>query len=161
MNSERNTTTTGSSIEGQFAAARQKVTDDSLMSTLSLVIRANVEYAKGVTDLISSDLEREDKLDEIKASLKDLEYRTQQLIASQEQLLSAIKNHETADHIYLDKKLSPLYKAASLQEDGTEYKPADKTVMKITDALNSKIIMVVAGAIITWIAKIIIGSLTK
>lgn len=51
---------------------RNKPTDESLLTALSLVIKANVEYAKGVTDLISSDLSNTHALEDIQTDLGDL-----------------------------------------------------------------------------------------
>ena len=155
----KNTAPNGVLSEAQIEAARNKVSNDSLLSALSLVIRANVEYAKGVTDLISCDLEREDKLDEVRDDVKRLVFRTEQLISSQEVLLKAISNKNTEDQQYLDKKLGPLYKGAGLKEDGTEYAPADKWVVKFTDAIQSRLFMLVTGAILFWIAKLAVGGL--
>ena len=157
---KNNTTLNGaSSYDAQLNAARQKVSDDSLLSALSLVIRANVEYAKGVTDLISCDLEREDKLDEIRDDLTKLVSKTEQLIVSQEILLKAISSKNIEDQKYLDKKLGPLYKGAGLKEDGTEYAPADKWVVKLTDAIQSRLFMIITGAILFLVAKIILSGL--
>ena len=155
----KNTTPDGAYLDAQLDAARNKVSNDSLLSALSLVIRANVEYAKGVTDLISCDLEREDKLDEIKDDLHKLVSKTEQLITSQETLLRAISSKNTEDQKYLDKKLGPLYKGAGLKEDGTEYAPADKWVVKFTEAIQSRLFMIVTGAILFWIAKVVLSGL--
>lgn len=135
--------------------------DDSLLSALSLVIRANVEYAKGVTDLISSDLDRDDKLNEIKDELKLLVSKTEKLIESQETLLKAIQSKDSIGQKYLDEKLEPLYKEAGLREDGSEYPPADRWVVKLQQAVQSKVFVVIATALVIWLAKIVLGNTIK
>ena len=143
----------------QLDAARQKVSDDSLLSALSLVIRANVEYAKGVTDLISCDLEREDKLDEIKDAIKDLASRTEHLISSQEVLLRAITTKDSVSEKILTDKLAPIYRGVGLKDDGTDFTPADKWVVKLQEATKSNIFMIVAGAIMFWLAKLVLSGI--
>lgn len=153
---EKHTTPDGVSEPDTYLdAARKKVSDDSLLSALSLVIRANVEYAKGVTDLISCDLEREDKLDEIRDQLNNLTNRTEQLITSQQELLRAIAAKEIENNHYIDKKFTPLYKGAGLKDDGTDYAPADKWVVKFQEAIQSRLFMIITGAIIFWIGKLL------
>jgi hypothetical protein len=137
---------------------RQDLSNESLLTALSLVIKANVEYAKGVTDLISSDLTKEDKLSEIQMDLKELLSKTETLIKTQEDLLETLESRGEVNRQHLDKKLAPLYKSAGLKDDGTEYSPTDKVVVKLQSALNSKLMVILAGAILLWIAKLIIAA---
>ena len=134
-------------------AIRNKTTDESLLTALSLVIKANVEYAKGVTDLISSDLSNTHALEDIQTDLGDLCKKTEQLIQSQQNLLSAINDSKG----YLDSRLRPIYKANGLREDGSEYSPSDRVVISIQNAINNKIVMLIAGGIIFLVTKLALG----
>jgi len=160
MDTNKKPTPNSVSHDTNLDEARQKVSDDSLLSALSLVIRANVEYAKGVTDLISCDLEREDKLDEIKDKLNNLTSRTEHLISSQEVLLRAITSKESVSAAHLEKKLGPLYKGIGLREDGSDYAPADKWVVKLQEAVQTRLFLIISGAIIFWLGKIVFSGIT-
>lgn len=156
-----NTEASNPEVDAYLQAASQKVSDDALLTALSVVIRANVEYAKGVTELISSDLDRTERLAEIGQELTKLTAKTQELINSQQTLLNAINSREDENQKYLDKKLSPLYKEAGLRYDGTEYSPSDKFFLTVQKALKSRLLAVIAGAVIVWVVKLIYSGLVE
>lgn len=147
--------------EEALISKRQEVSNESLLTALSLVIKANVEYAKGVTDLISSDLTKDDKLSEIQIDLKELLTKTETLISTQQDLLKTLEARNDTNKQHLDRKLAPLYKSAGLKEDGTEYSPSDKIVVKLQTALSSKLVLIFAGTLLLWIAKIVIAALNS
>jgi hypothetical protein len=150
-----------SSLEEEaLISKRQEVSNESLLTALSLVIKANVEYAKGVTDLISSDLNKDNELHEIRVDLKELLTKTETLISTQQELLRALDARNDTSKQHLDKKLAPLYKSAGLKEDGTEYSPTDKVVVKLQTALSSKLVLIFAGSLLLWVAKLVIAALS-
>ena len=51
------------------AQAKKHLEDNPLLEALTLVIESNAEYARGVTTILDSDLEREVLLNEIKNDL--------------------------------------------------------------------------------------------
>ncbi|MCI4437500.1 MAG: hypothetical protein JHC33_11895 [Ignisphaera sp.] len=145
--------------------------DDPLLGALSLVLAANHDYAKSVSNLLSTDLSHGQTLAELKEKISELTNSTNKLIASQEALLDAlselpdqhkelfeliIKSHEQRHETYLDSKFSKLFEAAGLKKDGEEFGEADGLIRKIKYFASRQVMTVVAGMIIYHMALWII-----
>lgn len=147
-----------------------KRVDDALLHALSLVLSANGEYARSVSALLEADLERDASLSEAIDLIKDLVRDTQSLIKSQEELksilggfsqqYSSILNKALVDVVdnqkeYLDEKFIGLFKFAGLKEDGTEYPPADKVIVKLRSAILHQLWLLASGGVLFYLANLI------
>lgn len=136
--------------------------DNPLLEALTLVIESNAEYARGVTTILDSDLEKEVLLNEIKKEIvsikKTVEKSNEAIIKFNEQLLLILEKLQEFDEELANKlreKLKPLYVAADLQESGEQYNPTDKLVITIKTALSSKIFTALAGIALWLLVKFI------
>ena len=141
---------------------KKTLEDNPLLEALTLVIESNAEYARGVTTILDSDLEKEVLLNEIKKEItsikKTVEKNNEDITKFNTQLLSILDKLQEFDKELADallEKLKPLYIAADLQEDGEEYNPTDKLVVAIKKALSSKIFTMVAGIALWLLMKFI------
>jgi cysteinyl-tRNA synthetase len=145
--------------------------DDPLLGALSLVLAANHDYAKSVSNLLSTDLSHGQTLAELREKISELTNSTNKLIASQEYLLEAlsdlpdqhkelfeliIKSHEQRHEIYLDSKFSKLFQAAGLKKDGEEFGEADGLIRKIKYFTSRQVMTVVVGMMLYHMALWII-----
>lgn len=154
------------------ALGETKRVDDALLHALSLVLSANGDYARSVANLLESDLEKEQSLEDIKEKIDALSQDTDKLIRSQEQLVELLGsfNEEYKEFLdqalldagkkqqdYLDKKFSTLFKNAGLKDDGTEYGPSDQLIVKVKSLLSNELWILATGAvlyqIIIWIIQ--------
>jgi hypothetical protein len=140
------------------AQSRKHLEDNPLLEALTLVIESNAEYARGVTTILDSDLEREVLLNEIKKDLavikKLVEKNNIDMTAFSAQLLQVLEKVEKLDtniDLKVGEKLAPLYVAADLQESGEQYNPTDKLVVAAQKVLSSKLFTMLAGVAI-WLA---------
>ena len=141
---------------------KKTLEDNPLLEALTLVIESNAEYARGVTTILDSDLEKEVLLNEIKKEItsikKTVEKNNEDITKFNTQLLSILDKLQEFDKELADallEKLKPLYIAADLQEDGEEYNPTDKLVVALKKALSSKIFTMVAGIALWLLMKFI------
>ena len=149
-------------ISALTAQSRKHLEDNPLLEALTLVIESNAEYARGVTTILDSDLEREVLLNDIKKDLiiikKLVEKNHADFNTYNTQILVVLDRVEKLDSKFADQlreKLSPLYLAADLKDDGQDYNPTDKIVVTLQKIISSKIFTMVAGALIFLIAKLI------
>jgi cysteinyl-tRNA synthetase len=141
--------------------------DDPLLGALSLVLAANHDYAKSVSNLLSTDLSQGQTLAELKEKISELTNNTNKLIASQEDLLEAlselpdqhkelfeliIKSHEQRHEIYLDSKFSKLFQAVGLKKDGEEFGEADGLIRKLKYFAGKQVMIVVVGMLLYNVA---------
>ena len=141
--------------------------DDALLHALSLVLTSNTEYARSVSALLETDLNREQTFNEINTRTKELLEKTQKLIESQEQLKDAlesisdehrevlellIKGQLETHQKYMDQKFGALFLSAGLKNDGTEHGAADKVVLKFKALLTHEVWVMVIGAILYHLA---------
>jgi hypothetical protein len=146
--------------------SKKHLENNPLLEALTLVIESNADYARGVTALLDSDLEREVLLNDIKKDLitikKLVEKNNVDLIAFQAQLTSVIEKVDKLDtniESTVGEKLAPLYIAADLQESGAQYNPTDKLVVTIRKVLSSKLFTMLAGVAIWFVAKLLFKGL--
>jgi hypothetical protein len=142
------------------AQAKRHLDDKPLLEALTLVIESNAEYARGVTTILDSDLEREVLLNEIKKDLvvikKLVEKNNLDIATFNNQILVVLARVEKLDTNLaeqLKEKLKPLYVAADLQDSGASYNPTDKLVVTSQKVLSSKLFTMIAGIVIWIIAK--------
>ena len=142
--------------------SKKYLEDNPLLEALTSVIESNAEYAKGVTTILDSDLEREVLLNEIKKDLiiiKDLVERNNENITEfNNKILIVLARVEKIDSDLSEQlklKLGPLYVQAGLQESGSPYNPTDKLVVAFQKVLGSKIFTMIAGVLIWILAKLI------
>jgi len=148
------------------AQSRRHLEDNSLLEALTLVIESNAEYARGVTTILDSDLEREVLLNDIKKDLmsirKVLEKNNTDIESLNTKLSNAVEKLEKVDNNLaeqLKEKLKPLYVAADLQDTGESYNPTDKLVVTFQKVLSSKVTTMLGGVLIWYIAKLLFESL--
>ena len=135
------------------AQAKKHLEDNPLLEALTLVIESNAEYARGVSAILDSDLEREVALTEIRheiAFIHELLDSNIELPNKNTEQLTELKTKLSSFEDLLQNKLKPLYVAASLQETGAQYAPTDKLVVNIQKLLSSKIFAMLSG-ILVWI----------
>ncbi len=145
-----------------IARSRKHLDDNPLLEALTLVIESNAEYARGVTTILDSDLEREVLLNDIRKDLlvikKLVEKNNVDITNFNTQILVVLARVEKLDANLADQlkaKLSPLYIAADLQESGEDYNPTDKLVVTFQKVLGSKLFAMLAGIAIWFVAKLI------
>ena len=150
-------------IASVASRSKKQIEDNPLLEALTLVIESNAEYARGVTTILDSDLEKEVLLNEIKKELivikKTVENNTVDISIIVKQLTDIIDRLEkikTETSSQLEAKLSPLYVAANLQTDGKQYNPTDKLVVGFQKVMTSKLSMMIAGISIWLLAKYIL-----
>lgn len=146
--------------------------DDPLLGALSLVLAANHDYAKSVSNLLSTDLSQGQTLTELKEKITELNKNTTNLLESQEELLTAIselpdlhkelfeviiKAHENRNEAYMDSKFSKLFEAAGLKKDGEQFGEADGLIRKVKYLVSKQVMTVVVGMLLYNIALWIIG----
>ena len=148
------------------ARSRKHLEDNPLLEALTLVIESNAEYARGVTTILDSDLEREVLLNDIKKDLivikKLVEKNNVDMTAFNGQLMVVLARVEKLDANLADQlkaKLGPLYIAADLQESGEEYNPTDKLVVTAQKVLSSKLFTMLAGVAIWLVVKLLFEGL--
>ncbi|MCI4435547.1 MAG: hypothetical protein JHC33_01875 [Ignisphaera sp.] len=167
---ELNITRTGKlatdDISSLAAQSRKHLEDNPLLEALTLVIESNAEYARGVTTILDSDLEREVLLNDIKKDLaiikKLVEKNNIDMTAFNTQLLTVLARVEKLDlniESKLGEKLAPLYIAADLQESGEQYNPTDKLVVTAQKVLSSKLFTMLAGVAIWMVVKFLFEGL--
>ncbi|MCI4436110.1 MAG: hypothetical protein JHC33_04785 [Ignisphaera sp.] len=144
------------------AQSRKHLEDNPLLEALTLVIESNAEYARGVTTILDSDLEREVLLNDIKKDLaiikKLVEKNNIDMTEFHSKLIEVLARVEKLDNNIdqkLGERLGPLYVAANLKEDGNDYNPTDKIVVAFQKILGSKLFTMIAGILIWIIAKLI------
>lgn len=143
--------------------------DDALLHALSLVLSSNSEYARSVSALLENDLSREQTIGQLTGSSKELLENTRKLIASQEQLKDllegmnedykqfleeAIGNHLGIQKVYMDQKFKALFENAGLKEDGSNYGPTDKLVLKTKAIFTQEVWVMAVGALIYWLGTL-------
>lgn len=146
------------------SASFDRRSDDALVHALSLVLTANGEYAKSVSSLLENDLQKQQSLDELKKLITNLITATNVLINAQNDALKTIE--EFSDAYYkddikeslvelfseqrkeMDKKFTKLFVENGLKEDGTEYSPADKIIIKLKKVLGNQLWILVSGIIL-------------
>lgn len=126
--------------------------DDQLLSILSIVVKSNVEYTKGVTELIASDVEKRKRIDSLTETTEELVRAVEKLEEAQEELTNKV-DEALQHHMELKSKFKPLYVTMGLKEDGTEFSPSDKLVVKVKAALSHKLTLIVVGVILTYAIK--------
>lgn len=146
--------------------------DDPLLGALSLVLAANHDYAKSVSNLLSTDLSQGQILTEVKERITTLIKSTNALLASQEELQDRliglpdehkelfemlIKAHEQRSELYMESKFSKLFEAAGLKKDGETYGEADGLIRKVKYLLSKQVMTVVVGMLLYNIALWVIG----
>ena len=144
------------------AKKKNSIEDNPLLEALTLVIESNAEYARGVTTILDSDLEKEVLLSEIKKEIisikKTVEKNNEDITKFNTQLFLILEKLQEFDKDLADRlreKLKPLYIAADLQESGEQYNPTDKLVVTIRKALSSKIFTALAGIALWLLVKFI------
>lgn len=142
--------------------SKKQLEDNPLLEALTLVIESNAEYARGVTTILDSDLERELLLNEIKKEILTTKKIMDKHTATIEHISSQVNTIKTKLDILdntisdaLQEKLGPLYIAANLQESGEQYNPMDKLVVYFQKAVSSKLFVMSAGIVIWYVAKFI------
>lgn len=142
--------------------SRKHLEDNPLLEALTLVIESNAEYARGVTTILDSDLEREVLLAEIKKEVSLTKKIMETHNVAIEQISTRVntinKTLETLEESISDtitEKLGPLYVAADLQESGAEYNPTDKLVVTGQKVLSSKLFTMLAGVAIWLVVKLL------
>lgn len=145
-----------------LANSKKYLEEHPLLEALTLVIESNAEYARGVSTILDSDLEREVLLNDIKKDLievrKLVEKNNADIANFNAQMVAMLTKIEKLDvdlAKQLKEKLSPLYIAADLQETGEDYNPTDKLVVTFQKVLGSKLFAMLAGIAIWFIAKLI------
>ena len=140
------------------AQSKRHLEDNPLLEALTLVIESNAEYARGVTTILDSDLEREVVLNEIQkeviATKKIMDTHASTLLHLSKQVTEISQTLQTLESSIsesLQHKLGPLYTAANLRETGEQYNPTDKLVVTAQKVLSSKLFTMFAGIAI-WIA---------
>jgi len=152
-------------IASVASRSKKQIEENPLLEALTLVIESNAEYARGVTTILDTDLEREVLLNDIKKELiaikKTVDNNTIDISTFKQQLIEIIEKLEkirTESSKQLEDKLSPLYVAANLQGDGKQYNPTDKLVVGFQKVVSSKVSMMLAGAAIWLLAKYVFKS---
>ena len=165
MTTPRETKNMSGDISSLEAQSRKHLEDNPLLEALTLVIESNAEYARGVTTILDSDLEREVLLNEIKKDLAVIKKLVEknnidmpEFHSKLIEVLTRIEKLDTNIEHKIGERLSPLYKAANLQEDGHEYNPTDKLVVAFQKILGSKLFTMIGGILIWILAKLIFES---
>jgi len=143
--------------------------DDALLHALSLVLTSNTEYARSVSALLETDMNRDQTFNEINSQSKDLLEQAQLLISSQEQLkellISLSKEHKEvmelliAGHLtdqkqYMDKQFSTLFVSAGLLQDGSKRHTTARIAFKAKKLLAHDIWFMALGAFIYHLATL-------
>ena len=155
--------------EAEVIALRNKrqeqIESNPLLEALTLVIESNAEYARGVTTILDSDLERELLLNEIKKEVlairKTVDKNNEDITRFNTQILVVLDKLRVFDKELaeaLNEKLKPLYVAADLQESGAQYNPTDKLVIALKNVLTSKVSLMIIGVIIWVLLKLLMKS---
>ena len=155
--------------EAEVIALRDKrqeqIESNPLLEALTLVIESNAEYARGVTTILDSDLERELLLNEIKKEVlairKTVDKNNEDITRFNTQILVVLDKLRVFDKELaeaLNEKLKPLYVAADLQESGAQYNPTDKLVIALKNVLTSKVSLMIIGVIIWVLLKLLMKS---
>lgn len=162
---KKNTKAAANPIEQILGETRR--VDDALLHALTLVLSSNSEYARSVSALLENDLSREQTVDQLNASSKELLENTRKLIASQEELQRLIDNlnedykqylneamgrHLGTQQAYMDEKFEALFENAGLTKKGEQYGPTDRLVLKIKEIFTHEIWVMAIGAIIYHLA---------
>ena len=144
---------------------QEEIDSNPLLEALTLVIESNAEYARGVTTILDSDLERELLLNEIKKEVlsirKTVEKNNEDIIRFNTQILLVLDKLRAFDQELADalgEKLKPLYIAADLQDSGAQYNPTDKLVIALKNVLTSKVSLMIIGVIIWVLLKLLMKS---
>lgn len=150
------------------AQSKKHLEDNPLLEALTLVIESNAEYARGVTTILDSDLEREVLLTDIRKEVaetrKIIEHHGLVIDALSLQVKEVKLKLDTLDESIsesLQDKFKPLYLAADLQETGAQYNPTDKLVVMFQKVVSNKIFAMVAGIVIWIVVKFIFESGAK
>ena len=143
--------------------------DDALLQALSLVLSSNSEYARSVSALLETDLNREQVLNQLHSKTQELLDETKKLVKSQDDLSNILTDftedyktffEETLNDTnekhqdYMDAKFSALFTIAGLKPDGTDHAPADKLIINIKSILTQRIWFFIGGAIIYHMAML-------
>ena len=155
--------------EAEVIALRDKrqeqIESNPLLEALTLVIESNAEYARGVTTILDSDLERELLLNELKKEVlairKTVDKNNEDITRFNTQILVVLDKLRVFDKELaeaLNEKLKPLYVAADLQESGAQYNPTDKLVIALKNVLTSKVSLMIIGVIIWVLLKLLMKS---
>ena len=143
--------------------------DDALLHALSLVLSSNSEYARSLSALLENDLTREQTIEQLNTSAKELLENTRKLIDSQEQLSeqlaelnedykeclnNAIRQHLIDQKEYMDEKFEALFENAGLTKTGEQYGPTDRLIIKLKEVFTQELWVMVIGAALYQLALI-------
>lgn len=129
--------------------------DSFLLEALTAIIKANVEYNKGVAELLESDSQKRQKLEKLTDDLEDVLLEVKKL-SDNHHKLSIQVDEALAFHRNMVNKFKPIYVSMGLKEDGSEHGPTDKLVIKFKHFFFHKISLLLAGALITVLLKFLV-----
>lgn len=142
-------------LDGNEHTERRKH-EDLLQSVLTILLEYNSEYAKGIEELIKSGLDGNEILLSLQQKTEAMRMLLESLADSYSTLEELVRELHEDNRVFTKSSLKPVYEFIGVKEDGSSYAPLDSIVVQIKQALTSKLLYLLAGALIVKFIPIIL-----